>query len=83
MTSYDEYLDRVVTVSDAQELGFCVRGQRKMWRSLLPAGEEHVDGVTFRSFLEEGVTVRWLINTRNPYALRLVDYMILKWSSNG
>lgn len=71
------YLDNIVTISDAQALGYCVAGTRKLWRSMQDdAGQ--VNGVSFESFIKNGVTVRWLLDLNQPYTDTLAYYVVRK-----
>jgi len=63
-----------VKVQDAQALGYCVRGLRRAWNS---NGKE-INGVTFEQAIHQGVTLGWLIETGNPYTLRLAEFVLEK-----
>jgi len=63
--------DVICTVQDAQELGFCVRGQRKLWRT-------HSPDMTFEQFIRDGASAEWLMATGNPYAVKLATYVLSK-----
>lgn len=69
------YLTEIVTVQDAQALGYCVLGQRRLWRSMQGA-DQQINGVTFEDFIRRGVTVEWLLSTGHPYAGTLVTYVV-------
>ena len=73
-----EQLDTVVTARDALEQRFCVRGQRRLWNASLGITR----GVTYEDFIKHGVTVEWLLETGNPYAIALVQ-RVLRIETNG
>ena len=62
----------ICTVQHAQEMGFCVRGQRKMWQT-------YTDRKTFEDFIHNGVSAAWLLSTGNPYAEKLANYVLSKY----
>lgn len=66
------YLDERVTVQDAQAIGFCVLGQRRLWRSYKENHPDLLDGLTFEEFVEKGTTVRLLLAMDNQYAYDVV-----------
>jgi hypothetical protein len=72
------YLQHTITVGDAQALGYCVNGQRRLWRSLQDADTKHINGTSFESFIRDGVSVEWLLQTQHPYAYTLVRYVVGK-----
>ena len=68
----EEQLNRVITARDALNHNFCVRGQRRLWNS----SKEFTRGVTYEEFIKQGVTVAWLLQTENPYAVTLVEKVL-------
>jgi len=72
MALTDEQLSRVVTARDAMNQNHCVRGQRRLWN----ASGALTRGVTYEDFIRHGVTVRWLLETENPYAVNLVESIL-------
>lgn len=68
----DQQLQSVITARDALNHNFCVRGQRRLWNS----NEAITNNVTFEEFVKKGVTVSWLLETGNPYAVALVEKVL-------
>ena len=81
MSVPEYYLDRLVTVADAQSAGFCVKGQRALWLSLDRTGFREHRGITFEQCIERGVPLSWLMEIDHAYATQLVNFMVEKWNS--
>lgn len=70
----EEQLNRVVTAADAQKAGFCARGQKRLW----DAHPEHTGGASYLKFIREGLTVREVLASENPYALTFIKRMFAR-----
>ena len=67
-------LSRVITIQELQALGFCVRGQRRLWLN----NKDLVGDMTFERFIREGGSVCWLLSTGNAFAINAVNRILGK-----
>lgn len=65
-------LDRVVTVAEMRQAGYCVAGQKRWFTGY---------GFDFREVVRKGVTVRELLATGDANAQHVVDF--IRKSANG
>jgi len=72
MTLTEQQLNQIITARDAMNHNLCVRGQRRLWN----ASTMLTRGVSFEDFVRHGVTVAWLLDTGNPYAISLVEKVL-------
>jgi len=67
-------LQRKITARDAFNHKFCVRGQRRIWEAHMVT----TSNIPYEVFVRDGVSVQTLLDTGNPYALRLVKLVLGK-----